>query len=120
VDDLKSVLSVTNLIKIQEAVRQVVVETTLEDYLIEIVRATRRHPGLRLGASMRSSLGLYRAAQAKAFLEKRTFVLPDDIKQLASPVLSHRIHPRRGQGSEAIRAAEEVVSDILEKTPCPR
>ncbi len=120
VDELKSVLPVKTLIQIQTAVREVAVENSLEDYLIEIVRATRRHPGLRLGASMRSSLGLYRAAQAKAFLEKRAFVLPDDIKQLASPVLSHRIHPRRGQGSEAIRAAEEVVSDILEKTPCPR
>ena len=120
VDDLKAVLTTTDLIQIQAAVREIPVETSLEDYLIEIVRATRRHPALRLGASMRSSLGLYRAAQAKAFLCKRAFVLPDDIKQLASPVLSHRIHPRRGQGSEAIRAAEEVVADILEKTPCPR
>ncbi len=120
VDDLKAVLTTTDLIQIQAAVREIPVETSLEDYLIEIVRATRRHPALRLGASMRSSLGLYRAAQAKAFLCKRAFVLPDDIKHLASPVLSHRIHPRRGQGSEAIRAAEEVVADILEKTPCPR
>ncbi len=120
VDDLKPVLTTTDLIQIQAAVREIPVEASLEDYLIEIVRATRRHPALRLGASMRSSLGLYRAAQAKAFLAKRAFVVPDDIKQLACPVLSHRIHPRRGQGSEAIRAAEEVVADILEKTPCPR
>lgn len=120
IEELKSVMSLAELARLQEQVRLVKIEESLEDYLIEIIRSTRRHPGLRLGASTRSSLGLYRAAQAKAFLSRRNYVIPDDIKQLASSILAHRIHPRRGQGTEAIRAAEEVVADILEKTPCPR
>ncbi len=120
IDELKSVMTLAELSRLQDQVRQVRVEESLEDYLIEIIRSTRRHPGLRLGASTRSSLGLYRAAQAKALVAKRNYVVPDDIKQLAPPIIAHRIHPRRGQGTEAIRAAEEVVADILEKTPCPR
>jgi len=120
VEDLKPVMSLADLAKIQDQVRKVKMDESLEDYLIEIIRATRRHPGLRLGASTRSTLGLYRAAQAKALISRRSYVIPDDIKALSASVLSHRIHPRRGQGTEAMRAAEEVVADILEKTPCPR
>jgi MoxR-like ATPase len=67
------------------------VSTPVEDYVVDLVRATRERPELRLGSSPRSSVALYRAAQARAYLAGRDFVLPDDVKALAPAVLGHRV-----------------------------
>jgi MoxR-like ATPase len=67
------------------------VDTSLEDYILQLVSRTRTHPNLTLGASPRGSLALYKASQALAALKNRDYVIPDDIKQLISPVLGHRL-----------------------------
>jgi MoxR-like ATPase len=90
-ESLDRVISVEELLKVQLAVREVEVSSEIEDYIVNIVNATRSHGELYLGASPRGSLGLYRTAQARAAMEGRTFVIPDDVKVLATSVLSHRM-----------------------------
>ena len=88
----------------------------VRDYIVALVFATRRHNDLILGASPRGSHTLYRAAQTYAALQGRDYVLPDDVKHLAAPVLAHRclVHPE-----SALRGAvvADIIGDILAKTP---
>jgi MoxR-like ATPase len=79
------------LLAMREAVRAVDVSAPVEDYIVDLVRATRERPELRLGSSPRSSVALYRATQARAFLAGRDFALPDDVKALVPAVLGHRV-----------------------------
>lgn len=117
VDRLEPVLSVEEVVALQRAVRAVRFDEALADYLLEIVEATRQHPEIHLGASTRAALALYRAAQARALLDGRAFVVPDDIKRLAGPVLAHRVLLRRSRaGSGADFAA---VDAIVQQTPVP-
>src|SRR5207249_1325843 len=91
VETLEPVMSADEVIRLQHEVRQVRVDDSLNDYVLELVEGTRGHPEVYLGASTRAALTLYRAAQARALLLGRTYAIPDDIKRLARPVLSHRI-----------------------------
>jgi MoxR-like ATPase len=90
-DLLEPVLDCDQICEIQQQVKQVKVEKSIAHYIVKIIRATRDDMNVKLGASPRAFLSLTRCAQAKAFYEGRDFVVPDDVKQLASPVLSHRI-----------------------------
>jgi MoxR-like ATPase len=90
-ESLERVISVEELLEVQMAVKGVEVSSEIEDYIVNIVNATRSHGELYLGASPRGSLGLYRTAQARAALEGRGYVIPDDVKALAASVLSHRM-----------------------------
>jgi MoxR-like ATPase len=118
VDQLQPVLSVPEVLKLQQSVRAVKVEESVADYLLDVVGATRTHADVHLGGSTRAALALYRACQALALTDGRGFVVPDDVKQLAVPVLAHRILPRaaRGGGGDS---AEGIVHDIVERTPVP-
>jgi MoxR-like ATPase len=90
----------------------------VESYLVALVRATRDHADLRLGASPRSSVALYRAAQAWALLDGRGFVLPDDIRDVAHPVLEHRLLldiDRELRGA----TVRSVIDSVLESVPVP-
>ena len=120
VEHLHAVLSAEEVVQLQHEVRQVRVEETLMDYLLDLITATRYHPDIHLGGSTRAALSLYRAAQALALLEGRDYVVPDDIKRLASAVLSHRILPRMTRRDSSANAAEEIVRDILAQTPIPQ
>ena len=96
----------------------VLVAEEVEGYLLSVVRATREHADIRLGASPRSAVALYRASQAWAALEGRDFVLPDDVRHLVRPVLAHRLVldiDRELRG--ATRAA--VLDDVLGQVPVP-
>jgi MoxR-like ATPase len=90
-EKLQPVLTRQEVVEIQRAVRQVRVEASVSAYVVEIVRATRTDPRLKLGVSPRGSIMLFRAAQAAAFARGRDYVLPDDVQSLAPGVLSHRI-----------------------------
>ena len=79
------------LLAMRDAVRTVAVSAPVEDYIVDLVRATRERPDVRLGGSPRSSVALYRATQASAYLAGRDFALPDDVKALVPAVLGHRI-----------------------------
>ena len=88
---LEQVISVEELLHAQEEIKKVYVSTPIKEYIVELVRQTRQHQDVYLGASPRGSLALYRTGQAKAAIEGRDFVLPDDIKSLVIPTLSHRV-----------------------------
>jgi MoxR-like ATPase len=118
VDKLTPVLSGEEVAALQQAVRQVAVEDSLSDYLLDIVEATRDHAEIQLGASTRAALGLYRASQALALVEGRDYVVPDDVKRLARPVLGHRLLVRRGRAGQA-DAAGQLVDEVVRQTPVP-
>jgi MoxR-like ATPase len=104
--------------RLRDATRAVTVSDDVETYLVALVRATREHADVRLGASPRSSVALYRAAQAWALLEGRDFVLPDDVQDAAHAVLEHRILldlDRELRG--ATRYA--VIESVLDTVPVP-
>jgi MoxR-like ATPase len=103
---------------LQEGCRRVHVSDAVEGYLLSIVRATRDHEELDLGASPRASLALYRAAQARAAVHGRDYVLPDDVKALAPAVLGHRLLPA-AQSRLRGRGAAVIVEQLLESLPAP-
>ncbi len=119
VELLQAVLSADRVVWLQHQVRQVRVEDTLTDYVLDLLAATRYHPDIHLGGSTRAALTLYRAAQALAFVEGRNYVVPDDIKRLAPAVLAHRLVTRSMRQDGSPNAAEEIVHDILAQTPIP-
>ena len=117
-EEVAQVVSVDELLRAQQAVREVFVAPELKSYIVDLVTATRRHADVYLGASPRGSLSLRRCAQAYAAAQGRDFVLPDDIKMLAAPTLAHRIIV----GPDArIRdvTADDVVYQVLRATPVP-
>ncbi|MCC7107381.1 MAG: MoxR family ATPase [Chloroflexi bacterium] len=106
------------LASVQRAVREVHVDGRLRHYIADVGRASREHPDLFLGASPRASLALYHASQAHALLEGRDFVTPDDVKQLAIPVLSHRLILRPSSRVREV-SQEAVVAELLASLPVP-
>ncbi|MBC7997183.1 MAG: MoxR family ATPase [Leptolyngbya sp.] len=92
--EVGAVLTVDEVIKARQAVRQVFVEQSVKNYIVDIVHATRRHPSIVLGVSPRGTQLLMRGAQSAAFLEGRDFVKPDDVKFLAPYILGHRVIPK--------------------------
>ena len=100
------------IVELSEEVAEVFVEPSVERYLLEIVRATRSHRDVALGASFRGSLALYKTSQALAALRSRDFVKPDDIKEMAPLTLTHRIK-MRPESQLRGRTAQDVVAEIL-------
>lgn len=117
---LQPTLNVEQLRHLQAAVREVTVEESINDYLLDIIEATRRHEELELGVSTRGGMVLYRSVQALALTEGRTYAVPDDVKRLAVPVLAHRI-VCRGLIRDAQRDhAKAVIERILDEVAVPR
>jgi MoxR-like ATPase len=106
------------LTAMQAACRAIRVERSIADYILTICRSTRGAPGTLLGVSPRGTLALYRAAQARAAIQGRDFVLPDDVKQLAPYVLTHRIVVD-GQSRLRGRKPEHLIQDVVERTAVP-
>jgi MoxR-like ATPase len=117
-EELRPVAACGEVVAIQQAVRGVGLEASLLTYLAAVVRATRQDPRLRLGASPRAALAFQQAVQARAFLQGRDHVLPDDIQAMAVPVLAHRliVDP---SAAYAGHRADTVVRDILQRLPVP-
>jgi MoxR-like ATPase len=113
VDALPSVASVADVLKIQEAVRAIHADDSVLDYLQDIVEGTRNHRRISVGLSTRGALGLYRAGQAFALLERRSYMIPDDIKKLAVPVIAHRLIPEGFSAGTERDATESMVEEIL-------
>ena len=106
------------VIAMQEAVKDVHIERPVKHYIASIVEATRKHPHVMLGASPRGSLGLMRASQAMAALRGMEYVEPSLIKQVAKPVLAHRIMVKPQSRLGGI-TSEKVLDDVLESVPVP-
>jgi MoxR-like ATPase len=103
------------LLEIQSKVRRIGVERTVGQYIVELLTATRNDTRVLLGAKTRTSLMLFRAAQARAFMNQRDFVVPDDVKKPASPVVGHRIvldSKARYEGHEKAVIIEDIVSSV--------
>jgi MoxR-like ATPase len=115
-DELQPAADTHDVVKLIETARGVHVSDEVKRYVIDLVTATRAAPDLRLGASPRAALHMIRAARAKAALEDREFVLPDDIKSLAVPVLAHRLIPT-AEARVGRRSAEQIVSELLDAVP---
>ena len=118
-DTLKPVASATDVRDLISAVRRVHVAEALKQYVIALVGATRSAPDLRLGASPRAALHLLRASRARAALDGRDFVIPDDVQSLAGPVLAHRLLPTAEAMVER-QYPERVLAAIVERVPLPR
>lgn len=118
-ETLQSVVTIEDIIEVQKAVTDVHIDQKVADYIVQIVSSSRNMPGdIKLGASPRASLALMRTSRALAFLDKRDYVIPDDVKNLAYPVLKHRIilQPR-----SIVRGltAKDTVNHILKKVSVP-
>lgn len=116
-DSIKPVVAAKDVIALQRATREVRVDEAIIDYIVQIAARTRASAKLAIGVSPRGSLALRRASQARALLEGRSYVVPDDVKQLTIPVLSHRV-VARDPGEDGERA-REVLKDVLEKIAIP-
>ena len=117
-DRVEPALSLERLVELMGVVHEVRVEPSLRGYIVALVRATRSHSAVRLGASPRATLALYHAAQALAAIRGRSYVLPDDVKHLTGPVLGHRLlldSQARLRGRSELSVLDEVVA----ATPVP-
>jgi MoxR-like ATPase len=118
VGELAQVCDSSEILGIQAAVREVYVDVLAQEYIVKVVDSTRHHASVYLGASPRGSLAIQRLAQARAVLEGRDYVLPDDVKTLAYPALAHRII-LNAQARVKGATAGQVVADCLQTIPVP-
>jgi MoxR-like ATPase len=115
---LAPIITPEEILALNTAVRQITVEDSVRQYMVEVCRATRHHEDIELGASPRATLALYRTCQALAAVRGRDFVIPDDVKALIPAVLTHRlvVNPQtRLRG----RTAENVIRDVVATVPVP-
>ena len=116
---IEPVLTAADLIALQDEADRVRVDQALVDYIVRIVNATRHHEQLRVGVSPRGSLALLRAARATALLNRRDYVVPDDIVSNAVPVLAHRTVLKSYTHSDELLSAQRILSQVIESVPSP-
>ena len=115
---MNAVISLAELRDIQKQVKEVYVSEAIKRYIVELSQSTREHSSLYLGISPRGSIALMKAAQAKAFMSGRDFVLPDDVKFLVRPVFAHRMVLNTEAKFSAV-SIDEIISHILELVAVP-
>jgi MoxR-like ATPase len=115
---IQPVLSTAQVNGLAAAVRTVHVAPEIQGYLVDLAEASRRHPGVAIGVSPRATLALQRVARARAATRGRTFVVPDDVKELASPVLAHRLRLTPEATVRGTRGAD-VIAALLQEVPVP-
>lgn len=118
IDGLGTILTPGDVTALQRQAREVRVEPPVAEYLLDLVDATRVHPEISLGASTRAALGFYRAIQALAVVDGRDHATPDDVKELAEPVLAHRLMTR-GWDQGGRQDAGPVVKELVARTKVP-
>jgi len=118
IEQIDHVVDAADILTIQETVRHIYVDDLIKQYIVALVAATRAHPSLYLGSSPRGSLALFRAAQARALMSGRDYVLPDDVKALAAPALVHRTL-LSSAGQTQGKDGHTSIAEILETVPVP-
>lgn len=118
-EHLETVLSSDEILKMREEVAKVQVSKQLEEYIFKIIRATREQEDVLLGCSPRAAIALYKAVKAKAFVEGRTFVIPEDIKSLSVDVLSHRLIIKPAERYKG-KTSESIITDVLKWVHPPK
>jgi MoxR-like ATPase len=116
--ELEPVVDAATLRSMQAALEQVHVSEAIEGYVVDLVAATRESRRLAVGASPRGSLALVKLARAKAALDGRDFVIPEDVKAVAVPALAHRLTVRPELWVQRLRG-EDVIAEVLESVPTP-
>jgi len=118
IEDLHQATDVGEFVAAQEAIKRVHVDDLIKEYIVAVVNATRKHPDVYLGSSPRGSLALYKTGRARAAMEGRDYVIPDDIKALALPALAHRliVSPSARIKNVDPRA---VVEEVINSVPVP-
>ncbi|MEZ6111384.1 MAG: MoxR family ATPase [Pirellulaceae bacterium] len=119
VEQLPSVVDHEQILHLQRRVREVRVDPSIEEYLLDIVHATRDCDQLHVGVSTRGAISLYRAAQSHALIDGRGFVVPDDVKRLAVPVLSHRVITQGFFQANERREVEAIIQRLVDETVTP-
>ncbi len=115
---MQTVISAEQLLTAQQLIRQVRVESVIENYIVDLVRATRTHNAVELGVSPRGTMALYRATQAYAAIQGRSYAIPDDVKHVARAVLAHRMIAT-SQSRLHGQVMEQIVADILHSVAVP-
>jgi MoxR-like ATPase len=118
-DDLKGVVCCEQILQMQQRVKTVKVDASIVDYIVRLIQTTRSDIRLRLGISPRGSLALYRTSQASAALAGRDYVIPEDVRQLAVPVLAHRVVLDTKSKYGGIRN-DQIIEESLAQIPVPR
>jgi len=118
IEDVEQVITAEELVAAQKAVKDVYMDDLIKEYIVLLTNATRKHPDVYLGASPRGSLALYKTARARAAMESRNFVIPDDIKALADFTLSHRIIISPSARIKNVDA-RAIMGEVLDSVPVP-
>ena len=118
VETIKQVTDANEILQLQRAVKEIYVDPLIKQYIVEMANATREHESVYLGASPRGSLALFRTSQARALLDARDFVTPDDVKELAHVTLGHRIIMSPGAKVKGTTVAD-VIATCLNRVPVP-
>jgi MoxR-like ATPase len=118
IEKIGPVVEAEDILMLQETVKKIFVDDLVKKYIVALVEATRHHPSIYLGASPRGSLALFRTGQARALIQGRDYVLPDDIKALAGPALAHRML-LSSAGQAHGRDGNASIAAILETVPVP-
>lgn len=118
IQEIEAVMSVEELLTLQQHVKQVYVEDGVKSYIVDIARATRNHSNVYLGVSPRASIALMKAAQAYAFMQNRDFVKPDDVKYLAPFVFGHRLILAPEARYEGVQP-EDVIKEVIQQIFVP-
>jgi MoxR-like ATPase len=119
VDEIATLIKPSTVLALQQATAQVDIDERIFAYAVAIVRATRGHPGIAIGAGPRGSIALVRAGRARALMDGRAFVTPDDVKAVALPSLRHRISAAADAEIEGL-TADTLLTSLLDKIPAPR
>ena len=118
IESLDAVTAADEIIEVQRQVKKIYVDDLIRQYIVTITSATREHADISLGSSPRGSLALFRGSQAMALIRGRDFVVPDDIKELAVPVLSHRIIVSAAARMRGVQS-RDVIRELMDEIPVP-
>lgn len=118
IEDLEAVISLSELVEFQDEVREVFVDQTIKQYIVDLAHYTRNHNNVYLGVSPRASIALMKASQAYAFLHGRDFIIPDDVQYLAPFVFSHRII-LKSEAKYGGNTAEDIIKEVIKFVRVP-
>ena len=118
IDELKAVANPEDMIKLQDAAKEVYVDTAVREYIVSLIEATRNHEDVSLGASPRASLGMFRAVRAMAIMRDRDYAIPDDVQDLAYAVIAHRLILSPAARMRGLQA-RQVIDGLLESVAVP-
>lgn len=117
-DRIQQMINISDMIQIQDQALKVHIDDAVGKYLVSLIRGTRENVNVMLGASPRAALALARAAKASAYIQQRQFVTPDDVKELAPYVLSHRLLLRMEARMNGLKA-EDIIEQVIQSTKVP-